>query len=469
MSQRTKTAVVYLCAALLLVGGLALGGWAAVATLVTSSGAVAVMGDTVDTTDLNSAMKVIFGDTLINNVFQESEVADLMDEGGGIKTDITTGGRYIETAQLFNLPAGVGARAEMGYIPVPTGPVIKNARIDLAKILGSVEMSGDVLKRVRGDTGAFLDWGAQAMPKLVERLHGEMDRMLLGYGSGVKARVNAATPATNLVVDSAFGIAGYGGALYQFQPGETLIASPNIDGSTPRAGKMTVNDVDVDNGYLIIDALATALADNDYLAEGDLADNSYGKEPMGILGIVDDGNIVSTFQNIDRTAYPRWRALVVDAQNDLGFASGQKLTEEVVIKTDNQSYSRGGAKVETLLTSRDGLFTLWQDLKGDRVFNDPRQFTGGEGGIFLVLGDRTVPIRVARKVPPTVALGLTKSTLRRWMLKAFEWDDTTGSLFRQVTDATGRKDAFYAYGTMLLQTGSDDPQKNFRIENFANA
>ncbi len=467
MSQKLKTAVVYFGAVLLLIGGLALGGWGAVATLVASSGLVAVMGDTVSTTDLTEAMKVIFGDSLINNVVTDSELLDIYEEGGGIRTDQTTGGRYIETAQLFNLPAGVGARGETGYIPVPRGPLIKNSRIELKKIIGSVEMYGDVLKRVRTDIGAFVNWGEQAMPKLVERLTNEMDRMLLGYGSGIRARVNAAVPATNLVVDSAFGVAGLGGSLFQFLRGETLRASPNADGSTPRALKMVVVDVDHPNGYLVVDQLATGLADNDFLAEGDEADNSFGKEPMGLLGIVDDGGILGTFQNIARASYTAWRGHVFNAQA-APFAAGQALTEEVVIYADDISYQRGGAKIDLFVTSRDGLRTLWKDLKGDRTFNDPRAFTGGKGGIFLVLGDRVVPIRVARKMPPTLGFGLTRSTLKKWMLRAFEWDDTTGSLFRQVTDATGRKDAFYAYGTTHLEAGSDDPQKNFRIENFAN-
>jgi hypothetical protein len=156
---------------------------------------------------------------------------------------------------------------------------------------------------------------------------------------------------------------------------------------------------------------------------------------------------------------------VIDAQAS-PFASGQKLTEDVVVHADNIAYNRGKAMIDLFVTSRDGVTVLWKDLKGDRTFNDPRSFTGGKGGIFLILGDRVVPVRVSRKMPPTVAFGLTRATLRKWLLNNFEWDDTTGTLFRQVTDSTGRKDAFYAYGTIQYECGCDDPQKNFRIENF---
>jgi hypothetical protein len=39
-------------------------------------------------------------------------------------------GRYIELAHYFELPAGVGVRAEDEYIPRPTGPVIVNVRVE---------------------------------------------------------------------------------------------------------------------------------------------------------------------------------------------------------------------------------------------------------------------------------------------------------------------------------------------------
>src|SRR5690606_12922443 len=123
------------------------------ASLTAAVGGLFLVGDTTTTADLNAAMKIIFEDSIINNVVADSELLDLFESAGGIKTEETTGGRYIETAQLFALPAGVGSRGENGYIPVPRGPVIQNSKIYLKKVIGSVEMTGDVLKRVRSDIG----------------------------------------------------------------------------------------------------------------------------------------------------------------------------------------------------------------------------------------------------------------------------------------------------------------------------
>lgn len=435
------------------------------ASLTAVGAGLFVVGDTTSTTDLNNAMKVIFEDSIINNVVADSELLDLFESAGGIKTEETTGGRYIETAQLFALPAGVGSRGENGYIPVPRGPVVQNSKIYLKKVIGSVEMTGDVLKRVRTDIGAFINWGEQAMPKLVERVTNEYDRMLLGFGSGVKAQVGAIDADNKIItLKNAMGVAGLGGATFQFLENESIRAATTAAGTTLRAGAMIVDDVYHATEQIKVSDIATNLTADDYLAEGDAADNSFGKDAMGLLGIVDDGGILATFQSINRANYTAWRGHVIDAQEVFG--SGQRLTEEVVVYADDVAYTRGGAKVDVIVTSRDGLRDLWKDLKGDRSFNDPRSYTGGKGGIFIILGDRVVPIRVARKMPPSLCFGLTRKHLKKWLLNKFEWDDTTGSLFRQVTDSTGRRDAFYAYGTSQLEVGSDDPRKHFRIENF---
>jgi hypothetical protein len=158
------------------------------------------------TTNLDSAMKIIFDDALVNNVVRDTELVDEFEDGGGIKTDTTTGGRYIETAQMFALPAGVGARSEGDYIPVPRGPTIANSRITLKKVMGAVEMTAETMKMVRTNEGAFVNWAKRALPALVERVTHELDRMLLNTSSGILARVNASTPALDLVVDTAMGI-----------------------------------------------------------------------------------------------------------------------------------------------------------------------------------------------------------------------------------------------------------------------
>lgn len=423
---------------------------------------MAFMGATETTTTLNEMMKVMFDDTFIPEVVLDTELMDWFPEGQAVNGP---DGRYFETAQLYQFPTAVGFRGEAGsgtgYIPQASGGKALNGRINLKKIVGSLQESAETLKKLKGDRTAFANWSEEVFPLFKQSYSNTLDKALLGTGSGIKARVNDATPATTLVVDSALGIAGLDRALTQFQVGQHLRASPNADGSSPRTGTMTVTDIDWANEAIVVDALATSLADNDYLAEGDAADNSFGKATMGMFGLIDDGNIVQTLQYIDRSTYKWFQSYVHDGGADV-------VSEAMLLEADRIARLRGAGRVDSIVTSEDAFNAVWKDLKADRVINDPRSFTGGRKDIDILFGGtRTVQIRTARSISSTVVFGLQRDQIRRFVLHEWEWDDTTGSIWRQVSDSTGIQDAFFAYGSAYLQFAIKSPRTCWRLENFA--
>lgn len=420
--------------------------------------AFALAGSTETTTTLSELMKITFDDTIVSEAITDTELMDLFPDG-----EVKRGpeGRYFETASLYQNPGSIGSRGESGYIPVPNGAKAKNGRITLKKLVGSIEETAEVLKKINNDVAAFTNWAEEQFPRFKENLADEYDRQLIGDGSGIRARVNAAIPATTLIIDSTIGIAGLDHALLQFRRGMNLRASANHDGSAPRALTMNVTDLDWDNNAIIVDQLATALADNDYLFEGDAADNSAGKDMMGLYGMVDDGNIVQTLQNIDRSTY-KWFKSYVNDNN-----SADVIDETMLIETDRQARLRGGGKVDTIITSEDAFNAVWQALKADRMISDPRAYTGGRKGVDIMFGGtRTINLRTARKLPSKVVFGLQRDQFRKFILHDWEWDDTTGSIWKQVVDATGRKDAFYAYGSSYGEMGIKSPQRCWRIDDF---
>ncbi len=414
-------------------------------------------GETATTTDYDEMMKIVFDDTVITETVYDTELLDLMPDG-----EVKTGpeGRWFETSQLYQSPGSWGSRGQNGYIPQAGKAAAVNARINLKKAVGSIEETAEVLKKIRTDKAAFLNWSDEQFPLFKEGLVDDVDRQLVGDGSGIRARVNAAVPATTLIVDSTVGVAGWDHTLMQFRRGMHLRASPNQDGSAPRATVMTVEQLDWDSDAIVVDDV-TGIADNDYLFEGDAADNSAGKDMMGLPGLIDDGGIVSTLQNIDRTVHLWFRSYVHD------FAA-QPLTELGLIQADREARFRGGGRVDTIIISEEGFDKVWGDVKDSRVMNDPRAYVVGRKGITVLFGGtRSVELRTARKMPSTLAFGLQRDQLRKFLLHEFEWDDTTGAIWRQVTDANGIKDAFYCYGTGHGEIGIKSPQKCWRAENWA--
>lgn len=450
---------------------------AAVASHVGPAAALLVMGATTTTDDLDEAMKILFEESVVNNVVTDSDTMDIFEEDNDVKTDETTGGRYIETAQYFQLPSGVGARAENEYIPVPEAGLVANSRIYLKKIQGVVEMTGDTMRRIKGNPGAYLNWAERALPDLVQRLRNDLDRMALGFGSGAKARVNDAAPDGTLHIDSMFGIDGYTRAWLNFLEGERIVFSVAADGDPLRnagasqSAKVTAIDDDDDDPMITLDALPNEVVDNDYIFSGDASGAScptaagVDRETMGLLGMVDDGSILATFQNLLRSSYRLWNSVIVDANS--GTFDGE-LTEELLDYSAEQAMTRGGGEINLILTSHSGVRSYWAGLNQYKTINDPRSFTGGKGKVYILLGTRRIELRAGRKVPPQVTFMLDKSTFKRWQLKGarFEWDDTTGAIWNRVSDGTGRKDAYYAVGNMYKQLGCLAPRKNVRIENL---
>jgi hypothetical protein len=429
------------------------------------------------TDDLQEAMKVYFQESIVNNVVTDSELMDIFEADSNIQEERTGGGRYIETAQMFGTNAGYGHRSERDYIPVPDGPIIRNGRIYLKKALGSVEMTADTFEKVRKGKEAFTTWAEQAMPKLVERMVNEKDRIVLGFGAAVKAVVASAPDDSDpervrVELKDAFGIAGYDEAWLAFLEGERLVGGPNINGTALRGGatrSARLLDIDDYNNTLILDRDPGFLTD-DFIFPGDdsgssVMDAGVPREFMGLHGHVDDGGIINDYLGIPRDEHRQWRGIVIDAQAD-GVPGDGSLSEELLVHTDQQLAVRGGGKGDIIVAPISGQFDYWLSLKGDRVINDPTSFTGGKGRLRIVLGSRTVEVQSARKLPPQVAFMLTKGTFKRFTLGKFEWDDRTGSMWRQVVDSQGRLDAFWAYGREYEELACQMPRKNARIENL---
>lgn len=457
--------------------------------------------------NLQEAMKVIFAEPLVNNTVSDSEVLDWFDTDQNIAEDKTTGGRYIENAHKWRLSGGVGARSERDYVPQADPPKYVNSRIYLRKIQAVCQMTGDTMRRVVRGEGAWITYLEEELPGVKERLVNEIDRMVLGFGSAVKARVAATTatiagvaftngvsamdtPATGqfmVAIDRPMGVTGWTQAWVQFLEGERVVFTTQIatapitlkNAGTAQSG--LVLNIDEDNNLLTLEgtaALRAAIAANDYIGNGDGAGTSFGdgttgaptpREPQGLLAGIDDGGVLGTYMNVARSGNRLWNSLVFDATTASNGDYGGVMTEDFLQWVDDEVSTRGLGKLSGILLNRSTNRGYWKSLKGDRAFIDPRgNYEGGlnRKGLMIRLSDRAVPLRVARKLPPEVSFGIQRETWKRYTLGKFEWDDTTGAMWNRVTDATGRKDEYYAVGNLYEEYFCNAPRKNVRMQGF---
>lgn len=445
---------------------------------------------TTSTYDINAALKIISQGPVVENFVMESELADIFDtSSAGIQYDQTTGGRYIERAQMFAPPGSVGARSENDYIPVPKNPEFLNSRMYLKKQLGALQMTGDTMRRVQGDEGAFLNYAQEALPLLVRRLKDSVDRQYIGWGSGVLARTASVMVGPdgdgNYAIDltAAFGVTDYGDPFVNVPVRESIVFSSNASGTGLRNPGTTqsalILNVNPDTNVITVSCdatLAAAVQIGDYIAMGDESGTSFpdpvtgNKEIEGLLAAVDDGGIVPVYNNIDRADQYQWRGQIFDAQ--AGNFQGA-MTEDLLVYCDDQSARRGGAQVNVVISSYSGQRGYRAAVKSDQIVLDKRSYVGSKSyapgkGVPIFLGNRTVEMRISRKMPAQVAFGLTTGDFRRITLNQWEWSETSGAIWKQVTNSVGYKDAFWAYGYMYENLYTPAPAHNFRIDNLVN-
>ncbi|KKN26110.1 hypothetical protein LCGC14_0877920 [marine sediment metagenome] len=436
--------------------------------------------ETTTTALIDEAMKVIFAKSLHNDIVADSELMDAFKTEMNIKTEETTGGRYVEQGHFWTLPAGAGWRLDDEYIPEAVSATFKNSRIYLKKFLLTLQMSGDTMRRVRTDEGAFLDYMDRARPALVERANQELDSAYIGFGSGIKARVatggvtdNGDGTMTFGVVDHS-GVSGFSDAWLQFLEGERVVFSDTAGFTAlrfPTTQSAKVTDLDEDAATVTVSAAAgliAVVAAGDYIATGDEAGHSgqssgTDRALSGIMAGIDDGNILQTYNNIDRLATGNrlWRSIVIDATTNFEGV----LSEECLNFACRTTLIRGNGKPDMLIMSHSARDSYWKSIKGDRFFIDPGgNYTGGKGKLQIVLGDRVYPLRVARKLPPEVCFGVQKDRFARLTLGELTWEEETGSMWNRVTDSTGRKDSYYSVAHMYEQLYNAAPRKSFRID-----
>lgn len=436
------------------------------------------VGATTTTASLDTMMKIIYSDPLLRDIVTESELMSLFRTDMNVKSEETTGGKYIEMAHYLRLAGAAGARAENDYIPVPESPKAASSRIYLKKVLGVVEMTGDVMEKVVADEGAFINYMERALPDTKERVLEQVDRMYIGFGAGIKARVKAGwvvggRSTTAFTIDRALGVTGFEDPWLQFQEGERVVFSATAAGTALRNAGTTqsalIESIDpaANTLSLTLDAaLTAAIADNDYIFNGDAAGASsqnggVDREISGLLAGVDNGNILDTYNNIQRTTNPFWKATVIDGS--VAPYNGA-MTELLLTIADARASTTSGGKIDVIVSSVHAPIGYWKDLKTAKSLNDPRNFTGGFGSVSIMLGDRTLPIKTARKLPPQVAFMLNTASWRRFTLGSWEWVARGGSIWNLVTDATGRKDAYFAFGKMYEQLACLRPRANVRID-----
>jgi len=382
-----------------------------------------------DTDAYAAALKIKYGPSLVRQVSDKITALKLFgtsrDEWEGLRVQFPV---QIGRGQSFM------AHGSLGLLPTPANETTAEVQIPVRWIRGRIQFEIAVMKASVRSSGAFARANDLLMRSLVTNIADEKNRMLSsGSGTGVLCLVDVAgVGTTTLTVDAPGGIASdvYGARF--LQPGMIIAIH---DGTTISAVRTIVSVATNQESVVLDNAVSAAEAPNNAFVvraanpsvTNLTRDTSYNNEPMGLQGIDDDGTLVGTFHNINRTTYPDFAATRISSTS-LSLDALQRLTDTV----DQVS----GEDVTDHLVHHSGRRLYLALIDASRVFMQTGKvgtFDLGQEPMGKVVEYNGYPVHTDKDAIIGDWLAINKNNLTRYVLVDGEWAEETGSMFRAVS------------------------------------
>ncbi|HCV42685.1 MAG TPA: phage major capsid protein [Bacteroidetes bacterium] len=368
---------------------------------------------------------------------------------------------------------GVGASAEGD--PLPAAGQQGYAQVKIAEKFnyGRIELTGQVIKSSLQNKGAFTRAMESEVKGLVKDLGNERERQNFGAGNGVLCLVNGAittTSSTTLTVDSPYGVTPTtNGARFLSRGAFYAVITT---GGTTVEGTFTCGNTISSTGHTVVMSAykaGTTFSDNAYVVRAkrvvgittDGAYNSINNEPMGLLGLIDDGTYANTLSNINRTTYPIFKSTVLTINGSLSLDAIQRGID-AADEMGGGDFGNNGVFFTGYDTRREYLKLLQPDRRYSGV--DLSKPDGGtkkaalkQGGE-ITYGDR--PWKVSKKAPYGTLFGFLKGSITRYIHVRGEWADEDERIFRNVAGY----DKWEAFYRIFDNYHSDRPNEGFRLD-----
>lgn len=245
-----------------------------------------------------------------------------------------------------------GARGEMDDLPDPGRQLTKQVRIPLAYWYTACGFSGQSIAASRNNATALARVVTDEIKTATDDHKRVENAFMYGDGSGALAQITAVDTTNKIITVNRWSSL--------FQEGRKIETSTSK--ATKSSGMSSNVIVGVNRSQLKI-TLASAItgaAVNDYV----FLDGSIANVNMGLMGIVDDGTFVSTFQGLSRATYSQLKAKVF-ANSGTGRNISGTLLRSVLARLRED-----GARPDLVIGTSFQLKDLTDELESKRRFID---------------------------------------------------------------------------------------------------
>lgn len=376
------------------------------------------------------------------------------------------GGRIVEHPAHVGRNQGVGAYAEMGAPPQAGRQQSARVQIPMRFLGGRIQLSTQVIKATEGPRQAFESAMDFEMRGLVRDLRNDMARMIWSDGRGVLALVNGDPgTGTSVTVDSPGGVAGATNGARFLNPNQLIAFVAPATGALVASSDETITAVPAAGTSITIgSAAAAAIADNDYIVRAnkaaltDVSDTNYAKEPMGLLGLVDDGTYVATLHGVNRTTYPAYQSSVI--------GSVGALSADVIQRGIDLADQRGDGDIDRMAmhhSVRRAYMSLTDEGRRYMGTDLSRPDAGTVAAKKKALTFGGIEMMVDKYAPFGHLFGFDSSTFFRYTEVAGEWMDEDGAILQRLGTGSSFIDGFEAFYRRWENWDCERPNANFRL------
>lgn len=237
-------------------------------------------------------------------------------------------GKEIRRVARYGINGGIGAGSETGDLPKAEGNHYEQFVCTLKNLYGTIEISDKAMRASANDAGAFVNLLNDEMDGLLKASAFNFGRMLYGDGSGVLAKVSAASVGNTISCDS----------VKNFAVGMIVGVFTN-DGVDLGLGMRRVTDVDRENNKITVDGKAFEADDVD----AGCTIHMQGSVDNEITGL---GAIFKSTGNIYGLSRATHKWLVPYMKTDVG-----SITETVIQKAIDYLDETAGSRVNFIVCS----------------------------------------------------------------------------------------------------------------------
>lgn len=328
---------------------------------------------------------------------------------------------------------GVGARAELGTLPVAGNQAYAEERVPLRYNYGRIQLSGPVIRSMRTDRGAFVRAVDSETTGVVRDLRVDVNRQMYGDGTGAIATVTSNTgAAVTLTTPTA-------AQVRHLQPG--MAVDIGTAANPVASGTANIVSVNRTTGVVTLDATVAVTAGHFIFRKGSGGTGATQKEITGLKAQVD---ATTALWNVNPATYPVWASVMytgagnvsedmfIKASQEVNAESGQMI--DLWITTD--VIHRGVAKLLTSIKR----FPNTLDLKGGYKGLDMSAVLSGDNGPneTVMVWDKDLP-------EAGVAYGLTKSTWGIYSMSDWEWMQEDGAVLNRVPNTDAYEGTLFRY------------------------